>query len=503
MRPGAPPEPAPASATAAASTSRRRRLFEAAFLAAVLVALALGAECALTDRFEYRADAEHLVMAWNLAHLGVVSRIDAGGAKPRPTWRREPLYPALLAPYLALATDPAVHDLDCLAQGAPPCRPVLRSLKHVNVALFVALGLASFWAAREVLGPGFLAWAAFGLVAANGVFWALLDDLRTETAAALALVVASAFLHRIARGSRQRRDVIGAGVAFGLLILTKAIFLYALPALLALAASFALRPSRRQAALRLAAASALAFAVAGMWMTRNALHGGGFVVAQDRAVLAIRAEYDTMTWREWRAAWLYYARELGPAERLLERRFEPSDWERLRRENPQGFYLRAKRNVGAAAERAGPPRVDGREPEGLEAAARAVILEHVPMHVALVGPFAVQSALVREAWFRAWPMAALLDLVAYATVPALLAASALAVVSRCWPLVAFLLPSLASYALHVGATHAIARYSWPLLPVATIALAALPGLVFPRLGGRHAPSGNAPADAARGAAASF
>jgi hypothetical protein len=39
---------------------------------------------------------------------------------------------------------------------------------------------------------------------------------------------------------------------------------------------------------------------------------------------------------------------------------------------------------------------------------------------------------------------------------------------------AFCLPALACLALHVGGTHCIARYSWPLVPVATIALAALP-----------------------------
>jgi hypothetical protein len=467
-----------AQAAQGARRRRRTRALEAALLAVSLVALALGGERALTDDFEFAADAEHLVMAWNLAHDGVVSRFDAHGAAPRPSWRREPLYPALLAVYLAAATDPAVHDLDCLARGAPPCRPVLRGLKRVNVAIFLALAVATFWAAREVLGPGVLAWAAFAAVVANGVFWGLLDDLRTETAAALALVVASAFLHRIAQGSRRARDVVGAGVAFGLLILTKAIFLYVLPALFVLAAWLALLPARRSAALRLCAAAALAFAVAGAWMARNALHGGRFVVAEDRAVLAIRAEYDTMTWREWRAAWPYYARELGPVARWLEQEVDPADWQRLRRENPDGFYLRAKRNIGAAAQRAGPLQGDGREPKGLDAAARAVILDHLPMHLALIGPFTLQAALVREPGFLPWPLGAILDRLAVAVVPGLLLASTFALARGRLATLAFLLPALASFVLHVGATHAIARYSWPLVPVATIAWAALPRLAF-------------------------
>ena len=156
-------------------SARARCALELALLAAALVAVGIGAERALTERFRFRADAEHLVMAWNLAHHGVVSRVDGRGAVPRPTWRREPLYPALLAVYLAARTDPGLHDLPCLAQGEDACRPVLRRLKQVNVALLVALSLASFWAARELLGPGPLAWGAFALIATNGVFWSLLN----------------------------------------------------------------------------------------------------------------------------------------------------------------------------------------------------------------------------------------------------------------------------------------------------------------------------------------
>jgi hypothetical protein len=475
---------------------RLRRAIEAALLAAALAAMAAAGERALSDRFRHRADAEHLVMAWNLAHHGVVSRVDGRGAAPRPTWRREPLYPALLAPYLAARTDPAVQDLGCLARGDAACRPVLRTLKRVNLGLLLAVALASFWAARELLGPGLLAWAAFALVATNGVFWSLLNDLRTESAAALALVVASTFLHRIALGSRRRSDVAGAGAAFGLLILVKAVFLLVVPAVLALAGWLALRPAQRGAAARLAAAMLVAFAVAGVWMTRNALHGGGFRVAEDRAVLAIRAEYDTMSWREWRASWLYFARDLPPAKRALDAWFEPADWQRLVRENPDGFYRRAKRNVGEAAARAGPRRQGGRpEPEGLAAAARQVILENLPMHVALIGPLTVQAALVRERWFRLWPVGPLQDALGYAYVPALLVASALLLARRQPERLAFFLPALAALALHVGGTHAIARYSWPLLPVATLALAALPSLAF----GARAPASSAPAGRARAA----
>ena len=322
-------------------------------------------------------------MAWNLWHYGVMSRVADHGVPPKPTWRREPLYPALLAGVLWLRADPAAADIGCIFAARKECRPLIRALKQLNVLLLLALAGAAFLASREILGRGVLAWLAYGLVAANGVFWSLLDDFRTETATALALLLASLFLHRIALGSRRAADVLGAGASFGALMLVKAIFFYAGAALVPLAIWIGLRPGERERALRLAAALALAYGIAGVWMARNAAHGGPFRIAEDRAVLAIRAEYDTMSWREWSAAWLYYARPFPPARWALERGFAPEDWARLERKNRAGFYLRAKRDVGAAAERLGFP--ERPKPAALEAAAREVILANLPMHVAVTG----------------------------------------------------------------------------------------------------------------------
>jgi hypothetical protein len=459
---------------------RARRALAAAVLGATLVFIALESRHAATDRFRSRGDAEHVVMAWNLWQHGVVSRLPAKDGAPRPTWRREPLYPALLAAVLALRGDPSQQDVACVQAADPRCLPLLRDLKKVNVLLLMALAIASWWATHEVLGGGPLAWLAFGLVVLNGAFWGLLDDFRTELAAALALLVASVCLHRIALGSRRAADVVGAGLAFGSLMLVKAVFFYVGAPVFALAVWLGLRPERRRAALRLAVALALAYAVAGVWMARNAWHGGGFRIAEDRAVLAIRAEYDTMSWREWGAAWFYYSRGFPPSQWILERGFAPGDWQRLVRENPDGFYRRAKRNAGAAAERLGLPARP--KPAALQRAAREVILERFPMHVAVTAPLAVQACFGYERYFTRWPVRVLLHATAFLLMPALLLATAVLLVRRDPARVAFYLPAAACFALHAAATHNIPRYAWPLIPVATIALFALPGIL--RGGGR-------------------
>jgi hypothetical protein len=217
-------------------------------------------------------------------------------------------------------------------------------------------------------------------------------------------------------------------------------------------------------------------------MLRNAAHGGPLRVSEDRAVLAIRAEYDTMSWREWRAAWLYYSRSLAVSRWALGRWFEPADSARLHRENPEGFYRKAKADVGAAAALTGKTRP--KSPE-LEAAARRVILGHLPMHFALIGPLSVQGFFVYERYFSFWPVRVFQEWTANWVVPGLLIAGGILLLrafrGRPEPL-AFVLPSLVCFGLHAAVTHNISRYSWPLIPCATIALLALPAIVRARFG---------------------
>jgi hypothetical protein len=434
---------------------------------ALVLALAPGAQ---TDTLRMSGDGEHVKLAWNLAVFGTFSHQNR--QPPRPTWRREPLYPALLAAAWRIGADPSAERFDCVRDLEPRCLPALRALKRLNVALLLLLAVASWWAVQELLGAGWVAWLAHGLIVTNGVFWQLLDDFRTETAAALCLLVASTCLFRIARGSRGWHgalDALGAGASLGALMLLKAIFFYVAPLALALPAWLALRPERRATAARLAGSLVLALAIGAAWAARNASHGGPFAISEDRAVLAIRAEYDTMTWREWAASWLFFSRDARPARFVL-KRFVPEDaYARLRRGNPDAFYRRAKEDRGAAAALVGPKRPpDAKE---LSAAARRVILAHLPMHLALCGPLAVQGFYVYEPFFRFWPVRKLQEWTASWLIPGLLAAALLALLQARPAPLAFVLPAVACYALHVGGTHNIARYSWPLIPVATIALA--------------------------------
>lgn len=442
------------------------------WLVAALMAgsVAAAGSSTLTPEPERGGSLHNLSMAYNLWKYGVVSTSRSDEANPEPGWRREPLYPMTLAGALALSADPATIDQDCLVHAAPSCHAVLLTLKRVNAVFFGLLCAATFGLGCMVLRRPWPAAGAATVVALSGAWWRILDRLKTEPLAALLLVLACMGLHGLALRPQRGRWAWLAGVSLGLLILTKAVFLYVAPALL-LGAALAWRRPGDRVARHVLLATGIAYAVAGIWIARNVAHGAGFIIAEDRAVLAIRAEHDTMSWREIAAAWLYFPGERNAlARRLMEAWFEPEDWALLEEDNPHGYYERAKNKTGAVAARTGVANPTARQ---MDRAARAVVLDHAARHVVLTGPFALRSS------FVAWPIFAWPPLwwVMYVTVnlsvPALLALFLWRLLrgppDGAW----FLVLPVASFALHAFATHAIPRYTWPAVPIGLVALALL------------------------------
>jgi hypothetical protein len=228
---------------------------------------------------------------------------------------------------------------------------------------------------------------------------------------------------------------------------------------------------------------AIAWLVTGSWMTRNLASADGFAISgQGASVLSVRAEYSTMSWREYQAAWLMWTPVVGPP--LLARHFERREWATLVSIRPISYKSRARRlylplnfpelaaEERAAAEAAGhPPRspIEGAvaarlrpdEPiteSTLQRAAWGVLSDNLGMQLALIPLFA-------------WRGASIL-------IPLLL--GVLLLRRREPAIVAFLAPCLYAIAFLAAITHFLPRYSLPMLPCALLAL----GWLIPGLGWR-------------------
>jgi 4-amino-4-deoxy-L-arabinose transferase-like glycosyltransferase len=447
----------------------RGRLLEALLLLGLLAAVFPLAMATRTGQFREPDTRENLLIAANLLHYGVYSVQEAGAeAAPRPTTKREPLYPTLLALWMAALRNPQSF-------GNPPTLDSLdpqfaRRLKSLNVLLHLGLILASWWAARTFFGHPWAALAAAVLVAFNSSMLSTVDVFLTEIPAALLLCCSSALLYLAYVRKKPLYPILG-GLSLGALALTKAVYFYAVLLLLAAALVWIAAARGKPRAVRWAALALIAVAVYSPWFVRNQRLGE--VLQVDRRaedVLAIRAEYSTMSWRQYAASFVYFTPAIGP--RLATSLFGGQTTRPFDREDPQSFFQKAINATGEVQRTAVLRQLSTRQ------ASIRVMADHLPMMALLTLPFAYQGAFVQVGYnVRRVPAILLYSTLVYSIffMPALvilIVRLARQKDSR-WP---FLLPALYTYAFYSLITHFIPRYSVPLVPLFIIALVSVIGL---------------------------
>lgn len=451
-----------------------------AALTVALVALALPLRTAAPPTGD---SPQNLTIAWNISQHGVYSSEIAGhGVASAPDHRREPTYPALLAMAMAVAA-PDGADVGCLLSAEPGCAAALPRLALVNVALLLGVAWSAAWAAHLVIGRRWAVLAAFALAGFSTTFLSDVDQFVNELVAAPLVVLVSAGSYHVAARARPGRPAAATGVALGALMLTKALWFYlAVPVLVAAALLWWRRRLAAPALAGLGVVVLVAYAVAAPWVVRNAVVAGSVAPAGgDAQILALRAEKATMTWPEYAAAYLVYTPVVGLP--LLERVVDDEHWRRVPRANEDSYFRRAR---GLAAGGEVPARAgDLRDPAAVRQASLEIIADRPVMSAALTPLFAWRSAFVEVGMTslaaQGTPVAVTLSgtlapvtaLWGLALIPVLLIAAWRALRIRHGPWLAFLLPLLGSYFAHAVVTHAVPRYTHPLIPALVVAGLAL------------------------------
>lgn len=432
-------------------------------------------------------------MAYSLVQAGVLSTDDPQGAAPEPTARREPLYPAILALSLKLFApqDLAEYGGRCFVEDGL-CPQAMFALRLPNILLHIVLALATGWAAWILTEKGWVFVAAGSVTALFSGFISESNILYAETLGGVGVIAFSVLLYemfsRNSDGSFCRRKTFFCaalcGVCFGLLILVKAVFFYLLILLFFAAVFFvfaaAVKKASWQDVARFSLVPVLALVVIFPWMARNHAIGQGWGVSgRGDEILAIRASYDSMPWKDVPAAFFAVIPVAG--ERLVTRFFDAQTWARFDRESPVSYYRKAKTGTSIAHEIAAAKNIT------LKSAALEIIRDNAVKHILLTGVFAFRSAFP-QVYMRQQELPAFLlapsAVVGILFVPAMLCMIIFAAAKRRVDLAAFLAPSLFSFAFHAALTHDIPRYSMMLYPVFIVCLVALP--VFLLQGKRHA-----------------
>ncbi|MEM8723668.1 MAG: hypothetical protein AAGE84_31060 [Cyanobacteria bacterium P01_G01_bin.39] len=417
------------------------------------------------DEIEPRAvehDARHnLAMAYNNFQYGVISDLRTDQPDITPTYRREPLYSFLLSGFLKAIADPQTTTHDCLTKPEPACVSLQLQLQWFNLFLLFLLTITTFLAARIIVGDNFAPYLASLLVGISPGLTDAINNFYTELIAALPLLILATFLYLSVTRKRWQPYVIAAGCAFGLLMLTKAVFLYFGVILSCAFALFAVKQRSWKPIKMMITVLLVAYLIAGLWMTRNYLYfGTAKISGRGGEVLAIRAKFSEMSWSEYRASWLVFT----PGKPLLKTWFDREDYARFDRGNPEGFYRSTKERVSAMRSGDTVQKVYQQQAidNQLKAESISKIKRNWVKHLALSATFAYRGSFVRMFAENSLVPLRLVYFISLFTI------LIWALKYQDTGLIFFMLPALYSYAIHACASHYIPRFSDPLIPCLAI-----------------------------------
>ena len=301
-----------------------------------LVAAQPGASAPVSDARVY------VKLALGVSEFGVFGRYRDSEHAPPPAMDVAPLYPWFVAQLMR--SDGALHDsLRCAmtrrATDAPPCPPRYARLVQVQTGL-LAITLTLLWATALVwTARPLCAWLAWLLAMTAGIVPEYAPVYLTE---ALTLPLGGLFTLAFALVIKRRHVALSAtmaGLALGLLALTRPSFWYLLLAIAVITLAMAVLPRWRRYSAPLALLCVMGATVTAPWLLRNhaefdrfALSGGDY---GGRSLMQ-RLAYNDMTLAEFAAAFIYWLPDWGDS--LARTLLPPSSYVRLGWDDKQTFY---------------------------------------------------------------------------------------------------------------------------------------------------------------------
>ena len=286
--------------------------------------------------------------AKNDGRQNLVMGIQLGQEPNRPSHHREPFVPAVIAAVTlaqrALGFEPVAGscvDRHSERVGTFQCRSAYAPYKILNVVFLLVAGVCVFFLCWWYAEVRWLPYIAFLLVTQSLLGLRSFDRFYTEVpAAALVVMVSCLSVLTLVR----RRVLYSAllGLALAALVLTKTVFLYFWPFVVAglVASDLLQRTLGRRTMLLVGVFLVVHFLPTGGWMVRNFVLFDEFSVVDSwrtTSVLTLRAAYNTMRDDEFAAGFWYYT----PYK--LDLGVPKHSYERLMTRNANGFKQMGRR----------------------------------------------------------------------------------------------------------------------------------------------------------------
>ncbi len=378
---------------------------------------------------------------------------------------REPLYPALLSATLRLADAKILQQ--CFREKVK-CADVFAQIKKLNWVFHALSTMLVGLAVLYITGRPGLTLLAMAGISLNTVMISAVNNWLTEPQAVFFLLAHSAMLYGIAVETNRKTCAVLSGLALGCLILTKSVFVYLLfiYVIVGLAVTIPTRlkgkeHSRKYKPFLLLCLTALLFILP---FQKDEKPADTLDYNRGAAVMAIRAEYDTMPWGDVLPALLYFTPEIGPD--LVKKYYGDDIHGRFDRENKTGYYGRVKNRNGVAYDLA------KKEKMSLQAAALKIIQQNMIKHIVLTPVFAYEGLFIPKKIAadntKFAPAKILSKIVNILLLPLFLIAALWLLRRKYYVYLLLAAPAIYSFAIHSVLTHYWPRYSVPLLAIGLV-----------------------------------
>lgn len=418
-----------------------------------------------------------------------------------PTAYREPAPSGFVALTIAASSKLRNIDADTLLAGGDG----MKILRYAQLPFCILSAFLAMYFVYLLTKNMFYGYIALFLVGFSNSLLFSAWSINTEHQAALFVVCASISLYQAVK-VKTKKYFAFLGISLGLLVLTKAVFIYCIYfiliflLLLIKAGVF----EKKKILIRIAVLLTAYFALAGSWMVRNYVHfDRAYITGRGGMILLIRAEYNTMNKTEYFGSFLYWTpgnyvhRKLIPRYYGQNAAYKGGPLWRLHRNNHETGHLRRAtnkrvemmKNSGSKGETA---PID----KELQSLAKSKILAHPFRHILTTIPMAWRGIFVENTYARNLEMifyknfekkhplttaklnSIFICLAYFGSLFFLLFSG---IKKRKWELLAIALPSLYLYGINSFCTHNIPRYNQLAIPVLAVALMFVAYLVINKI----------------------
>lgn len=304
---------------------------------------------------DYADSRQYIASAYNLSNYGIYSQNIRDGANVEPAIGREPGFPYALSFLFDLKLEEmSAITPTCLSTPEGCGLKPYASAQWLNRLLFALAGIVTFWASYKIFSTLTLASIGGASIWLNPKMQSSMDQVVSDPLALFlvcSLTLSFIFAAKTHTSKNTYLFASFSGIILGLLILTKAVFLYFLYAAAGLGLIYLLVFPNGRKKLNHFALPMLLFVVfaamsPALWMKRNSDISGQYSLTDSREGIALSARniFHDMSVAEYFTAFLYWTPSFG--DNLARRYLPESAWKRFDTRNPDGFFLAGHHNFG-------------------------------------------------------------------------------------------------------------------------------------------------------------